>query len=222
MDKIDYDLDLAFLDSPKPEPSPVVNGNQAFVNGRVAAGRPGFPMVDRSTKPKPQTSTPVAEPVEKLRVVTEPKVTPPAERFVPKQVSTPEPAVQQVPRPEPVIKDEPTVVTRKGSIETPPVNRALKPGDVTAADVRQAEKEQFTKEQELEHFKLETQKLIAEHRARLARLEDDQRQLDRLDLLKRQELKETADIMRMKKKVKQEMEELEKEQTIRLQEEEKR
>lgn len=100
----------------------------------------------------------------------------------------------------------------------PGVNRALKPrldtkeGSILASTEHEAAKMAVEKAQEeLTRYKLESRRLIEERSAKIEALEEEERKLETVKQMKKVELAQTADVMRAKRHIQQELAELESE-----------
>ena len=94
----------------------------------------------------------------------------------------------------------------------PSVNRNLKPkldsaeGSALArAEYEAAQRARKDYELSYDEHKRETRHLVEERRARIASLELEERKLEAVGKLKRKELAETADVMRLKRRIQSEI-----------------
>ena len=113
----------------------------------------------------------------------------------------------------------------------PVVNRSLKPAvnseaaineDVESQELEALKQTTAQRQGELQDLQAENKRLALEHTARIAKLRDEEEKIDHLREMKSKEMKETADLMRMKKKVEEEIRQLEEEKNVREREEQKR
>ncbi|XP_013398509.1 ubiquitin carboxyl-terminal hydrolase 8 [Lingula anatina] len=143
------------------------------------------------------------------------------------------------------VLDDETKVQPQSRPQIPQVNRSLKPKprpiqeysessdsstlataqkDITARlDELRVETEE--KEREMLEYKKEREKLVAEHKARLARLKDEEDRIERLQAMREKEEKEVAELLRKKKMIERQIkteEEKQEEEQQRIKEEEKR
>ncbi|XP_013381771.1 ubiquitin carboxyl-terminal hydrolase 8-like [Lingula anatina] len=212
------------------------------------------PVVDRSMKPKPPVSAvagsdsnksfqpPFTKPAtdsiyqELKKQLTEKSSSSSITNFVPQNSRAAE---------NDLIKTDETKVQPQSRPQIPQVNRSLKPkprpiqeysassdsstlataqSDITARlDELRVETEE--KEREMLEYKKEREKLVAEHKARLARLKDEEDRIERLQAMREKEEKEVAELLRKKKMIERQIkteEEKQEEEQQRIKEEEKR
>ncbi len=98
----------------------------------------------------------------------------------------------------------------------------LQEASKAAADVQKLQQLMKKKQEEYEEFKKDTERMVAEHRARQARIQADQEALKNIQNEKDKQAKETADLMRQKLKIEDELRLLEQEKSDRNIEERKR
>ena len=201
VDEIEYDVDLDFL-KPKAEPTPEPNIEpQTKPVSQV-------PAVDRKLKPNLVNSN-------KANVTS--KNSEESSNFV----------QQKVPSATPIVPDrasKPTTVssTETNSRPTPVSNSSQGEAAQVAAEHKQLQELMNRKQVEYTVFKKDNERMIAEHKARQARLESDQKALDNIQNSKDKQLRETADLMRQKRKIEEELRQLEKEREARNSEGQKR
>ena len=201
MDKIEYDVDLDFL-KPKEEPIPSPN--------IVPQAKPvsQLPTVDRKLKPNLGNSN-------KSNMTS--KTSEESSNSVPQKASSATPVV-------PDRTSKPTTANSGETISrsTPAPNGSQGEAARIAAEHKQLQELMNKKQGEYSVFKKDNERMIAEHKARQARLESDQKALDDIQNLKDKELRETADLMRQKRKIEEELRQLEKEKEARNSEGKKR
>ena len=201
VEKVEYDVDLDFL-KPKAEPTPARNIEpQTKPVSQV-------PTVDRKLKPNLDNSN-------KVNVTS--KNSEESSNSVP----------QKTPSATPVVPDRTSKPTTGSSTETnsrptPVSNSSLGEAAQVAAEHKQLQELMNRKQVEYKAFKKDNERMIAEHKARQARLESDQKALDDIQNLKDKQLRETADLMRQKRKIEEELRQLEKEREVQNSEEQKR
>ncbi len=221
MDNIDYDLELGFLKPPEPPkppepaPAPVASGDDPL-NAVLNRGT-ALPTVNRSLKPKmnndpkPNNIDIAARQAKNINIDSKNSL-----NGAHGLVNTDRNDISAAASKESILKKE-------GSVEPPKPNRSLKP--TSKASLQEewecTHYELQDKKAELRNMQIDNARLVAEHQARRARLEKDQQDLDRLELLKRKEAKETAELMRQKKKIQHELQALQDEKKWREGEESK-
>ena len=201
MEKIEYDVDLDFL-KPKAEPTPVRDIEpQTKPVGQI-------PTVDRKLKPNLGNSNKVnvASTNSEESSNSVPQKTPSATPVVPDRTSKPTTGSSAE------TNSRPTPVSSSSQGEAAQV----------AAEHKQLQELVNRKQVEYTAFKKDNERMIAEHKARQARLESDQKALDDIQNLKDKQLRETADLMRQKRKIEEELRQLQKEREERNSEEQKR
>ena len=201
VDKIEYDVDLDFL-KPKAEPTPAPN-----IEPQTKPVSQ-LPTVDRKLKPNLGNS-------DKVNITN--KISEESSNSVPQKASSATP----------VVPDRTSKPTTSGSGET--ISRSVpvpkdSQGEAAqiAAEHKQLQELMNKKQVEYNVFKKDNERMIAEHKARQARLESDQKALDDIQNLKDKQLKETADLMRQNRKIEEELRQLEKEREARNSEGKKR
>ena len=201
MDKIEYDVDLDFL-KPKAEPTPAPN-----IEPQTKPVSQ-LPTVDRKLKPNLGNSD---------KVNTTSKISEESSNSVPQKASSATP----------VVPDRTSKPTTAGSRETifrsvPVPKDSQGEAAQIAAEHKQLQQLMNKKQVEYNVFKKDNERMIAEHKARQARLESDQKAFDDIQNLKDKQLKETADLMRQKRKIEEELRQLEIEREARNSEGKKR
>ncbi len=88
----------------------------------------------------------------------------------------------------------------------------------TAAEILRLNQLLNAKQEEYGAFQQDKDRMVAEHKARRARLEADEKAIDEIQNVKDKHLRETADIMRQKRRIEEELRELEKEREAKNQE----
>ncbi|XP_064645435.1 ubiquitin carboxyl-terminal hydrolase 8-like isoform X2 [Lineus longissimus] len=103
----------------------------------------------------------------------------------------------------------------------PKVDRAVKPkldrtekptkptlsqeAEVLAQDLKDLHRIKVERETELEHYKKEQERVILEHKARLAKLKDEEKKMEELEQMRHKEEKMVADLMREKRRIQEEI-----------------
>lgn len=94
--------------------------------------------------------------------------------------------------------------------------------DVDPKELQELKATTLRRQDELQRFQSENKSLALEHKARLTKLQAEEEKIEHLREMKSREMKETADLMRMKKKVEEEIRQLEQERNTREDEEYRR
>ncbi len=239
MDKIEYDVDLNFL-KPKEVPAPVKP--EPSVPSQPSQPTPynppqnntvnSVPAINRNLKPnvntvnnavKPQTglkenNITKAESMKENRDLSNNVVNSTA----PKVVNST--SVIQDRNVMPVMPDRKLKPKQDNDVNKPAGISGRIPGGgqgeaaQTAAEILRLNQLLNTKQEEYGAYQQDKDRMVAEHKARRARLEADQKAIDEIQNVKDKHLRETADIMRQKRKIEDELRELEREREAKHQE----
>ena len=209
VDKIEYDMDLDFL---KPKLEPKVDSNVESLPKPVKQ----IPAVDRNLKPSSSTSNRIDAAGKVFDESSSTVSSGNKKNLVHKDHSNSEVRGKNTSATTPAVPDRKSKPSTFNSGETTsgsvPVPNGLQGEAVqAAAELKQLQELMNKKQVEYEQFKKDKDRMIAEHKARQARLESDQKALDDIQNLKDKQLKETADLMRQKRKIEEELHLLEKE-----------
>jgi len=228
LEHIDYDLDFGFLSPPKKE----VQNNMPDSNIQ--------PVVDRSKKPVfKSASQPDTSAISNNHIANgiREKTLNDTNLSVRNQLSHDdvdlEEKIDNVTRASNMAQDMEKNGIEGNKSAMPAVNRALKPNVIAKSktipssenldtDISALTELAEVKHNELKRFQKENTKLIAERRARKAKLEQDRKEVQELENKKKQELKETTELMRKRKQIEEELRKLEEEKALREEEERKR
>ena len=185
-----------------------------------SSAKNSMPSVDRSLKPKVPNQTDSVNSLEKIRneFMRE-------EKKEPKQENREPVAIRKSPPIEITQNDEKPVENKNKSKNIPVVDRAIKPvlpesktiengrnlssekerspspDDSVVSQLSQLQDLLKGKEEELRRYQRERDGVIAEHRARSARLKDDEAKLEQLRIMRAKEEKDVADLMRQKRRI---------------------
>lgn len=210
VDKIEYDVDLDFL-KPKKEPVP----------SKVEPVKPvsEVPTVDR--KLKPGKSAPVVKGAVSVGQPLDRRDNMAQKRQITAQVTS-KPTSVAIPT-VPDRSAKPQSNYGDANQHTDSIYKSLQ-GETArkAAELKELQQLISTKQEEYNNFQKDNERLVAEQRARQARLESDLKSLEDIQTLKDKKLKETADIMRQKRKMEEELRDMETEKKARNIEEKKR
>ena len=263
VDDIDYDLDLSFLKNPEEEArkkaEALARDQMSNINSLSAqldkvGNKPAIPMVNRSTKPKPNHSLNNLDNANAITQVSQPQETRKTEPLPSKITNNLEDLRKMIgDEKKSNIPEKNTNIVKQGTVEVsapklPSVNRSLKPkpdnnsnalthqdssdsditgdGPSTPGDSHTLSSSNSTtslgesaqepsldkvneKEIELKVMVTENKRLALEHKARMAKLQQEEDELKKLQDMKSKEAKETAELMRQKRKIEQELKEKE-------------
>ena len=221
VDTIEYDVDLDFL-KPKVEPASPNVQPQAKAVAHV-------PTIDRKLKPN-SSNNKVSSTDKNSRELNH--VVPQSFNIENKNEAVSKHRLNSEALNKPRIMIIPAVPDRKSkpanySGDTNPISESLprgRQGDDTqaASELKQLQQLMKKKQEEYELFQKDKERMVAEHKARQSRLESDQKALDDIQNLKDKQLKETADLMRQKRKIEDELRQLENEREAKNSEEKKK
>ncbi|XP_067653000.1 ubiquitin carboxyl-terminal hydrolase 8-like [Haliotis asinina] len=205
------DFDYPDFDEPSNDKQPLSNQSGASIPPQSANGmsQPLLPSVDRSLKPKPVTRSgnvaPLNNKTEETKVANNLKninTEPQGDKLDGFKIISNSlyPNVGQM-----VAKN---IVRSNSRTDSDVAPTDMKP-KIENSDVDQELVELTTikkkKEEELHDFKSERKRMAAEHKARTAKLEEEEEKLRQLEKLRRKEEKDVAELLRMKKNLQEEM-----------------
>lgn len=208
-------MDLNFLKPKDPVP-PVVTPE--------VRQTPSVPAVDRKLKPSFSTSSKSTEAVhgDAKRVEAGEKTSGHhgAHTSAVRRQPSPEIIKATVSPSVPDRKTKPRAEAKEGSSERQESSRTAQAE--AANELKELQLLRKKKQEEYDAFQKDKDRMVAEHKARQAKLEADRKAIEDIQNLKDKELRETADLMRKKRKAEEDLKMLEEEKNARDQEERKR
>lgn len=224
------DFDYPDFDEPSNEKQPLNNQSGASIPPQAAnaTSQPGLPSVDRSLKPKPVTKsvndTPLNNKTSESKITNNLKNTntdPQGDKLDGFKIISNSlyPNVGQM-----VAKNIARSSSRTdASVASVDVKAKIENSDVDTELVELTAIKK-KKEEELHDFKSERKRMAAEHKARTAKLEEEEEKLRQLETLRRKEEKDVVELMRLKRNLQEEMkmEQIKQDGENKLKEEEER
>ncbi|XP_048242717.1 ubiquitin carboxyl-terminal hydrolase 8-like [Haliotis rufescens] len=224
------DFDYPDFDEPSNEKQPLNNQSGASIPPQAAnaTSQPGLPSVDRSLKPKPVTrsvnDTPLNNKTSESKITNNLKNTntdPQGDKLDGFKIISNSlyPNVGQM-----VAKNIARSSSRTdASVASVDVKAKIENSDVDTELVELTAIKR-KKEEELHDFKSERKRMAAEHKARTAKLEEEEEKLRQLETLRRKEEKDVVELMRLKRNLQEEMkkEQIKQDGENKLKEEEER